>query len=114
MSLEMAHKVIVPHKKIMSCSFLNSGTLIVNPPHRIQNICLGERVPVSTLPTLMYSSLRCLVPYFSNYYEDKTVTHAAVAKFYVKRMNEFCQQCSGTGTGGTVVFTAAKRNRSRN
>ncbi len=29
MSLEMAHKVIVPQKKIMSCSFLNSGTLIV-------------------------------------------------------------------------------------
>ncbi len=30
MSLEMAHKVIVPQKKIMSRSFLNSGTLIVN------------------------------------------------------------------------------------
>jgi hypothetical protein len=29
MSLEMAHKVIVPQKKIMSRSFLNSGTLIV-------------------------------------------------------------------------------------
>jgi hypothetical protein len=29
MSLEMAHKVIVPQKKIMSLSFLNSGTLIV-------------------------------------------------------------------------------------
>jgi hypothetical protein len=30
MSLEMAHKVIVPQKKkIMSHSFLNSGTLIV-------------------------------------------------------------------------------------
>jgi hypothetical protein len=29
MSLEMAHKVIVPQKKIMSSSFLNSGTLIV-------------------------------------------------------------------------------------
>ena len=29
-SLEMAHKVIVPQKKIMSRSFLNSGTLIVN------------------------------------------------------------------------------------
>jgi hypothetical protein len=29
MSLEMAHKVIVPPKKIMSRSFLNSGTLIV-------------------------------------------------------------------------------------
>ncbi len=28
MSLEMAHKVIVPQKKIMSRSFLNSGTLI--------------------------------------------------------------------------------------
>jgi hypothetical protein len=33
MSLEMAHKVIVPQKKIMSRSFLNSGTLIVIP-HR--------------------------------------------------------------------------------
>jgi hypothetical protein len=31
MSLEMAHKVIVPQKKIMSRSFLkNSGTLLVN------------------------------------------------------------------------------------
>jgi len=29
MSLEMAHKVIVPQRKIMSRSFLNSGTLIV-------------------------------------------------------------------------------------
>jgi hypothetical protein len=29
MSLEMAHKVIVSQKKIMSRSFLNSGTLIV-------------------------------------------------------------------------------------
>ena len=29
MSLEMAHKVIVPQKKIMSSSFLNSGTSIV-------------------------------------------------------------------------------------
>jgi hypothetical protein len=29
MSLEMAHKVIVPQKEIMSRSFLNSGTLIV-------------------------------------------------------------------------------------
>ncbi len=29
MSLEMAHKVIVPQKKIMSRSFLNSETLIV-------------------------------------------------------------------------------------
>ncbi len=32
MSLEMAHKVIVPQKKIMSRSFLNSGTLIVICP----------------------------------------------------------------------------------
>jgi hypothetical protein len=29
MSLEMAKKVLVPQKKIMSRSFLNSGTLIV-------------------------------------------------------------------------------------
>ncbi len=29
LSLEMAHKVIVPQKKIISRSFLNSGTLIV-------------------------------------------------------------------------------------
>jgi hypothetical protein len=35
MSLEMAHKVILPPKKIISRSFLNSGTLIVNyvPEH---------------------------------------------------------------------------------
>jgi hypothetical protein len=35
MSLEMAHKVILPPKKIISRSFLNSGTLIViisSPP----------------------------------------------------------------------------------
>jgi hypothetical protein len=29
MSREMAHKVIVPPKKIMSQSFLNSGTLVI-------------------------------------------------------------------------------------
>jgi hypothetical protein len=29
MSLEMAQKVIVPQKKIMSRSFLNSGTLVI-------------------------------------------------------------------------------------
>jgi hypothetical protein len=33
MSLEMAHKVIVLQKKIMSRSFLNSGTLIVKNTH---------------------------------------------------------------------------------
>ncbi len=32
MSLKMAHKVIVPQKKILSRSFLNSGTLIVKMP----------------------------------------------------------------------------------
>jgi hypothetical protein len=29
MSREMAHKVIVPQKKIMSRSFLNRGTLVI-------------------------------------------------------------------------------------
>jgi hypothetical protein len=29
MSQEMAHKVIVPKRKIMSESFLNSGTLVI-------------------------------------------------------------------------------------
>jgi hypothetical protein len=29
MSREMAHKVIVPQKKIMTQSFLNSGTLVI-------------------------------------------------------------------------------------
>jgi hypothetical protein len=29
MSRKMAHKVIVPKKKIMSQSFLNSGTLVI-------------------------------------------------------------------------------------
>jgi hypothetical protein len=41
MSLEMAHKVIVPQKKIMSRSFLNSGTLIVNkapPPPTLREV----------------------------------------------------------------------------
>jgi hypothetical protein len=37
MSLEMAHKVIVPQKKIMSRSFLNSGTLIVITPEVFYN-----------------------------------------------------------------------------
>ncbi len=32
MSLKMAHKVIVPQKKIISRSFLNSGTIIVIIP----------------------------------------------------------------------------------
>jgi hypothetical protein len=36
MSLEMAHKVIVPQKKIMSLSFINSGTLIVIINHRLK------------------------------------------------------------------------------
>jgi hypothetical protein len=35
MSREMAHKVIVPQKKIMSRSYLNSGTLIVILPCRL-------------------------------------------------------------------------------
>jgi hypothetical protein len=35
MSLEMAHKVIAPQKKIMSRSFLNSGTLIVNKDNHL-------------------------------------------------------------------------------
>jgi hypothetical protein len=35
MSLEMAHKVIVPQKKIMSRSFLNSGTLIVSTYNKL-------------------------------------------------------------------------------
>jgi hypothetical protein len=37
MSLEMAHKVIVPQKKIMSRSFLNSGTLIIIASQLISN-----------------------------------------------------------------------------
>jgi hypothetical protein len=46
MSLKMAHKVIVPQKKIMSRSFLNIGTLIVSMYVLfilIMNICLYER-----------------------------------------------------------------------
>ena len=41
MSLEMAHKVIVPQKKIMSRSFLNSGTLIVILDYLIVTGTLG-------------------------------------------------------------------------
>ncbi len=45
MSLEMAHKVIVPPKKIISRSFLNSGTLIVNIYHTFPDIVLyGESI----------------------------------------------------------------------
>jgi hypothetical protein len=38
MSLEMAHKVIVPQKKIMSRSFLNSGTLTVIMSDPVRNL----------------------------------------------------------------------------
>ena len=41
MSLEMAHKVIVPQKKIISRSFLNSGTLIV-----ILRRCRSPHLPI--------------------------------------------------------------------
>ena len=37
MSLEMAKKVIVPQKKIMSRSFLNSGTIIVISCLKVKN-----------------------------------------------------------------------------
>jgi hypothetical protein len=39
----MAHKVIVPPKKIMSQSFLNSGTLIVIFPDRPSDSAYGEK-----------------------------------------------------------------------
>jgi hypothetical protein len=45
MSLKMAHKVIVPQKKIMSRSFLNSGTLIVTlAPHNQYRLCINMTV----------------------------------------------------------------------
>ncbi len=48
----MAHKVIVPQKKIMSRSFLNSGTLIVNvcsilPHPSVINISEVRRLPAT-------------------------------------------------------------------
>ncbi len=39
LTLEMAHKVIVPQKKIMSRSFFNSGTLIVITRIRKKMLC---------------------------------------------------------------------------
>jgi hypothetical protein len=47
----MAHKVIVPQKKIMSRSFLNSGTLIVIfPVLRIRDVYLGSRIRIFSIP----------------------------------------------------------------
>jgi hypothetical protein len=46
MSLEMAHKVIVPQKKIMSRSFLNSGTLIVSISiGLVSGIAVQQKIP---------------------------------------------------------------------
>jgi hypothetical protein len=53
MSLEMAHKVIVPQKKIMSLSFLNSGTLIVNS--------YGQPVFSSPYRIILERSLICFI-----------------------------------------------------
>jgi hypothetical protein len=47
MSLKMAQKVIVPQKKIMSRSFLNSGTLIVKMLRRGCEVYLHSRVSAS-------------------------------------------------------------------
>ncbi len=47
MSLEMAHKVILPPTKIISRSFLNSGTLIV-----ITNFCALSQCIFATTQTL--------------------------------------------------------------
>jgi hypothetical protein len=47
MSLEMAHKVIVPQKKIMSRSFLNSGTLIVILADRFQQVKTNVAIPTA-------------------------------------------------------------------
>ncbi len=70
MSLEMAHKVIVPQKKIMSRSFLNSGTLIVIPlfllpalsssPSFLTSLSLYSPVslpPLSSFPPLSFHLL---------------------------------------------------------
>jgi hypothetical protein len=46
-SLEMAQKVIVPQKKIMSRSFLNSGTLIVIFEHKVHLTCHGDTLGIS-------------------------------------------------------------------
>jgi hypothetical protein len=44
MSREMAHKVIVPKKKIMSQSFLNTGTLVI--------LCLFATMGPQLCPTI--------------------------------------------------------------
>jgi hypothetical protein len=58
MSLEMAHKVIDPQKKIMSRSFLNRGTIIVIfSPYRVQQTFKdgittdGEKSPAPSADT---------------------------------------------------------------
>jgi hypothetical protein len=43
MSLEMAHKVIVPQKKIMSRSLLNSGILIVISQRKLALTAINKR-----------------------------------------------------------------------
>jgi hypothetical protein len=64
MSLEMAHKVIVPQKKIMSRSFLNSGTIIVILGSSIEiNIFLpvNVRLGLLMLPACVLSPCFSLV-----------------------------------------------------
>ncbi len=53
MSLEMAHKVIVPPKKIMSRSFLNSGTLIViiDSAHRVRFCAIALQLSLPDVKT---------------------------------------------------------------
>jgi hypothetical protein len=57
----MAHKVIVPPKKIMSRSFLNSGTLIVilheSYPCRLLGLTSVEGIAVAVTPPPLYSGL---------------------------------------------------------
>jgi hypothetical protein len=48
MSREMAHKVIVPKKKIMSQNFLNSGTLVI--------LCL-----IATMGPPFYSLIQVMI-----------------------------------------------------
>jgi hypothetical protein len=62
MSLEMAHKVIVP-KKIMSQSFLNSGTLIVivDPLFETEKNIISQKTPLLLMISAYFFTFKCFV-----------------------------------------------------
>jgi hypothetical protein len=80
MSLEMAHKVIVPQKKIMSRSFLNSGTLIVIL-YGIQR--RSKRSPTETYTCKSAFMLACTCVAFFLYIRNLIRTYQEVIFFFL-------------------------------